>query len=189
MTVEPRIIQGDVCMPVRMKKLNRLKNQGIARLSSSFPAFAKHLIASYSPIESADIPWTPVTKPLSASKIALVTTAGIHHGHQKPFNMSDPTGDPTFRIIDTETIEEDYMITHDYYDHRDADIDLNIIFPVTRLKEMAAAGIIGSVAERHFSFMGHITDSHIEKLIEKSAPEVAAGFLQDHVDVVLLTPG
>ena len=135
-----------------MKNINRIKNKFIARLASSFPALAKHLIASYTPLESADIPWMPVKKKLSKSKIALVTTAGIHHGYQKPFNMDDPTGDASFRIIDTKTIERDYVITHDYYDHRDADKDLNIIFPLTRLKEMAGVRIIGSVAKQHFSF-------------------------------------
>lgn len=172
-----------------MKKFNRWKNKGIARLSSSFPTFAKYLIASYAPLKSIDIPWTPFVKPLSESKIALVTTAGIHHNHQKPFNMDDPTGDPTFRIIEKETIEKDYVITHDYYDHRDADKDLNVVFPITRLKELTTSGIIGSVANRHYSFMGHITDTHLEKLINNTAPAVAARFAEDRVDAVLLTPG
>ena len=128
-----------------MKILNRMKNIGIARLSSSFPALTKHLIASNKPLEFVNIPWASVTEPLAASKIALVATAGIHYGLQKPFDMDDPEGDPTFRIIDLNTIEEDYVITHDYCDHRDADKDLNVIFPITRLKEMAYAGIIGGV--------------------------------------------
>ncbi len=54
---------------------------------------------------------------------------------------------------------------------------------------MAAAGIIGSVAKQYFSFMGHITGSHLDELIENNAPEVAASFIQDHVDAVLLRPG
>jgi hypothetical protein len=56
--------------------------------------------------------------------------------------------------------------------------DLNIIFPVTRLKEMAGAGIIGSVAKQHFSFMGHITGLHLDELIEKNAPKIAVSFIQ-----------
>ena len=103
--------------------------------------------------------------------------------------MDDSAGDPSYRILDTNILEEDYIITHDYYNHRDADKDLNIIFPITRLKEMANAGIVGSVAEYHFGFMGHITDSHIHNLIEKTAPEVAANLMKNHVDAVLLTPG
>ena len=80
-----------------MKKLIRLKNKFIARLAYSIPAFAEFLTASYTPQKSRDIPWTPIKKPLAESKIALVTTAGVHHGHQKPFNMQDSTGDSTYR--------------------------------------------------------------------------------------------
>jgi len=158
-------------------------------LADSFPAIAKHLEDSFSPMESEDIPWAPIKKTLDNSKIALVTTSGIHHGYQEPFNMDDSTGDSSYRILDTNTLEEDYMITHDYYDHRDADKDLNIIFPIARLKEMVSARVIGSVAEQHFSFMGHITGSHIHNLIDKTAPEVAAILVKDHADAVLLTPG
>ena len=172
-----------------MSIFKRLKNKMISIASSYSTTLSKKLISSYTPPEFTDMPWTPITKPISTSKIALVTTAGVHHRYQKPFDMHEPSGDPSFRRIDTKTIEEDFRITHDYYDHRDADKDLNIVFPVTRLKEMATAGIIGSVAERHYSFMGHITGSHIEELIEKSAPETAASFLHNHVDAVLLTPG
>lgn len=172
-----------------MKKLNRWKHRSIARLASSIPAFAKLLTASYTPPESEDTPWAPIRKPLDESKIALVTTAGVHHTHQKPFNMDDPAGDPTYRAIDTQTIEKDYVITHDYYDHRDADKDLNIIFPISRLKEMDAKGIVGSIARDHVSFMGHIKDAHVDSLLKKYAPRVATLFVQDHVDAVLLTPG
>ncbi|MGV7224214.1 MAG: glycine/sarcosine/betaine reductase selenoprotein B family protein [Nitrospinales bacterium] len=172
-----------------MKKINRLKNKGIARLASSFPVIAKYLIASYTPLEFEDIPWAPIKKPLNQSKIALVTTAGIHHAGQKPFDMGDPEGDPSYRIIDANKIEKDFLITHDYYDHRNADKDLNIIFPITRLRELADAGIIGSIARNHFGFMGHITDSHLQNLIEKMAPEVATSLLKEHVDAVLMTPG
>ena len=172
-----------------MKKLIRLKNKFIARLAYSTPAFAKFLTAFYTPQKSRDIPWTPIKKPLAESKIALVTTSGVHHAHQKPFDMQDSIGDSTYRWIDSETIADDYLITHDYYDHRDADKDLNIVFPVTRLKEMAADGIVGSVAGHHVSFMGHIKDTQLKYLLEGSAPEVAIRFVQDHVDAVLLTPG
>ena len=172
-----------------MKTFRRHKNKYMSRLSFFLPALSKHLISSYTPLEFTDVPWAPITKSLSTSKIALVSTAGIHHRYQKPFDMVDSDGDPTFRIIDSKTIEENFLITHDYYDHRDADKDLNIVFPVTRLREMAVAKIIGSIAEHHYSFMGHITGPHIRELIEKSAPAAAGELLQDHVDTVLLTPG
>lgn len=170
-------------------KVRRMKNILLARLASRFPAIADRLISSYSPWSSEAVPWTPVKKALSASTVALVTTAGVHHPGQKPFDMNDPDGDPTYRILDAQTIGSHYTITHDYYDHRGADRDLNVVLPVDRLKQMESAGFIGAVSKRHFGFMGHITGRHIIDLIEKQAPEVARKLIEDNVDAVVATPG
>ena len=102
--------------------------------------------------------------------------------------MNDAMGDPTFRIIDDQTIVDDYQITHDYYDHRDADRDLDIVLPVHRFKEMQTAGLIGGVSETHFSFMGHMTGHHVETLVNRTAPQVVRVLKQLEVDTVLLTP-
>ena len=102
--------------------------------------------------------------------------------------MNDSDGDPTYRALNGEELFDDFQITHDYYDHRDADQDLNVVFPITRLKEMWAAGVIGVLPERHFSFMGHIEGVHIQRLTDEFAPQVAAMAKQDRVDAVLLTP-
>ena len=102
--------------------------------------------------------------------------------------MQDSEGDPSFREINGATISKDYLITHDYYDHSDAEKDLNIILPIDRLLEMHAEGIIGNLAARHYSFMGHIDGHHIATLISKYARQVVEKLLQNEVDVVLLTP-
>jgi len=172
-----------------MSKLNRLKNRGIARLANALPPFKDYLTASYIPPQSQDIPWTPIKKSLSVARIALITTGGLHHLTQKPFSMDEPNGDPTYRIIEPVKIENDYTITHDYYDHRDAEKDINIILPVTRLSEMVADNKVGSAASQHFSFMGHIKNSSIDILLKRYIPEVIDLLLQDQVDAVLLTPG
>ena len=174
----------DDCMNIR-----RLKNQTLAKMAGRMPSLANRLAPSIQSITTAETPWIPVTTPLEQAKIGMVTTAGVHHRHQQPFDMLDPNGDPSFRILDGNRIGSDYTITHDYYDHRDADKDLNIILPLDRLAEMAAAGVIGSVAEKHYSFMGHITGGHLYELIEFEAPEVAARMVREKVDAVLLTPG
>lgn len=171
-----------------MQNIRRLKNRIITRLAACLPALADRLIRAHMPLESQNVPWTPVVKPLAESKIALITTAGIHHRSQNPFDMADPQGDPTFRILDRDTIVSDYSITHDYYDHRDADRDLNIVLPIERLIEMQTAGVIGAVAKTHYSFMGHIMNSHVPDLVRIKAPEVAALLAADRVDAVLLTP-
>jgi len=168
--------------------MKRIFNQGLAHLAARWPALSDKLVASFNPVESTTIPWCPVNKSLAQSKIALVTTAGIHHKDQQPFDMADAKGDPTFRIIDAQTIAGDYKITHDYYDHGDADRDLNIVFPITRLKEMHTAGCIGAISDMHFSFMGHIDGRHVETLVNRTAHQVVRILKELQVDVVLLTP-
>jgi D-proline reductase (dithiol) PrdB len=106
----------------------RYKNRVIAKVVTQFPSLAKRLTDSYEAVESMDVPWTPVTKLLKNSKVAIVTTAGVHHRSQKPFDMQDAEGDSTFREIDVRKPVSDLMITHDYYDHTGADKDINIVF-------------------------------------------------------------
>lgn len=167
----------------------RIKNRSIAKLVTNIPGLSEKFIRAYSPAVSEDIPWTPVSKLLKESKIAIVTTSGVHHTDQRPFNMEDPDGDPSFREIDILRPLSELMITHDYYDHSDADRDINIVFPVERLKEFEKEGVIGKLAQRHYGFMGHIKGRHIQTLTGESAREVARRLRADGVDVVLLTPG
>lgn len=169
--------------------LSRLKNQTIAKLITRFPSVAKRFTEAFSPVKTAGVPWTPVKKPSGECKVAIVTTAGVHHRYQSPFNMSDPDGDPTFRVIDVTRPISDLMITHDYYDHADAERDINIVFPVQRIWELEREGFIGKVAKSHYGFMGHIVGRHVQTLISQSAPEVARRLKGDGVDVVVLTPG
>ena len=169
--------------------IDRLKNKLISKLISRFPPLAKRFLAAYDPQRSLDVPWTPVAKPLGRSTIAIVTTAGVHHKDQEPFDMKDREGDPSYRAIDPGRPLPDLMITHDYYDHADADKDINIVFPLERLREFEKEGFIGHVAGRHYSFMGHIVERHIPTLVNKTAPEIARALKDDHVDIVLLTPG
>jgi D-proline reductase (dithiol) PrdB len=169
--------------------LLRLKNRVIAKVITRFPSLSKQFTDAYSPLESKDIPWTPFNKELNTCKVGLVTTAGVHHKAQKPFNMADKNGDPSYRSIDSRKPLNDLIITHDYYDHTDADRDINIVFPIERLKEFEAEGIIGEVAEFNYGFMGHIDGHHIQTLINETGPEVAARLKEQAVHVVLLTPG
>jgi D-proline reductase (dithiol) PrdB len=169
--------------------MGRLINRLTAKIITRFPSLSKKFTASYEPWRSLDIPWTPVTTALENSKVAVVTTAGVHHKDQEPFNMKDREGDPSYRIIDITRPLSSVMITHDYYDHSDADRDINIVFPVERLKEFEKAGFIGRIADYHYGFMGHITGKHILTLINKSAPEVADRLKKDNVNIVLITPG
>ena len=172
-----------------MSAFNRFKNRLIAKIITRYPGLAQKFINAYELWESGEeTPWTKVTKPLSQCKVALVTTSGVHHDNQTPFDMQDEEGDPSYREIDAAKIAEDYTVTHDYYDHSDAEKDLNIIFPLERLNELQKEGVIGEVAEKHYSFMGHIDGHHIATLAERTAKKVAEKLRDAAVDVVVLTP-
>jgi D-proline reductase (dithiol) PrdB len=136
----------------------------------------------------SDTPWTPLRKKIAASRIALITTGGVHLQSQAPFDMRNPSGDASFREIPAETPAEQLLITHNYYDHSDAGRDVNILFPLERFRELESCGEIGSNNRRHFSFMGHITGELIDVLVSETVPLVVDALVEDSVDAVLLTP-
>lgn len=169
--------------------MGRFKNILLAKLLTRFPTLLDRIVGKAGRVEVEGIPWAPFTKGLKNSTLALVTTAGVHLKGQKPFDMVDPNGDPSFREIPSSSPREDYTITHDYYDHADADKDLNIVFPIDRIREMISEGRIKGLAGVNYGFMGHIDGPHIETLIRKTAPEAAGRLKEEGVDAVLLTPG
>lgn len=102
--------------------------------------------------------------------------------------MKDPSGDPTFREIPADIKPSCFTITHDYYDHKDADKDINIVLPIERVQDLKRAKDINDVNHRHFSFMGHIKQHHIDTLVNNTAPKVAEALRLDGVDIAILTP-
>lgn len=134
-------------------------------------------------------PLARVPGPRSSWRVGLVTAAGVHRTDQPPFDMTDPNGDPTFRLLPTDPEVADLTITHDYYDHGAADRDINCVFPLDRLRELAAEGAIGGVAPRHVGFMGHVRGPHLTTLARETAPAIAQVFVEDDVDVVVAAPG
>ena len=128
--------------------------------------------------------WTPVTKELKDMKIALATAAGVHHKEQKRFNLA---GDFTWREVKNEWKSSDLMVSHGGYDNGDVNKDINCMFPIDRLNELAAEGFIGSVAETHAGFMGG--GGNQEKFKNETGPAIAAMLKEEGVDAVILTAG
>ncbi len=127
-------------------------------------------------------------KPLREARIAVVTTAAFFRPDQPPFDTSIRGGDYSYRVIPDDTDLTTLGIAHrsDAFDIRGITSDKNLALPLDRLKALAEKGVIGSVAPRHFSFMGSIAAPG--RLIAKTAPEVAGMLREDGVDAVLLTP-
>jgi D-proline reductase (dithiol) PrdB len=134
------------------------------------------------------VPCAPLRKPASAARVALVTTAGLVPPGAAAFDANVRGGDSSYRIIgaaaELARLEEHHRSAS--FDHTGIEQDRNVAFPLDRLRELAAAGEIGSVAPRHLSFMGSITAPG--RLARQSAPEAAALLVADQVDLALLVP-
>jgi D-proline reductase (dithiol) PrdB len=128
-------------------------------------------------------PFVRTKRPLEESRLALVTTGGVHLPGQPRFDIDDPAGDCSYREIPASA--NDLTWTHAYY-RPDEGSDLDAVFPLETLRRLVSDGMVGELSGRHFSFMGAIHDAAM--LIEMTAPEVAGKLVEDQVDVVLLTP-
>jgi D-proline reductase (dithiol) PrdB len=133
------------------------------------------------------ISWTPLTKPLSESTVALVSTAGVHLKTQEPYDLMNERGDASFREIPGTVKAEELAVSHSHYDTTDAKADPNVVFPVDRLRELRDEGVVGSIAARHIGMMGWNPDGHRVK--QETGPAIARRLRDDGVDVVILTPG
>jgi D-proline reductase (dithiol) PrdB len=133
-------------------------------------------------------PCAKKTKPLSGSRIALVTTAGLRSPGQSDFDRSNKMGDPSFREIPNTVELKDLVETHRSYafDHAGIRSDVNLAFPLDRFRELESRKVIGELNRRHFSFMGSIVSPRV--LIAETAPQVARMLREDGVDAVFLTP-
>jgi len=168
--------------------LKQKKDKFIAKVLGKHPLLFNKWVQKSKFIEFHDSPWTQLDREVNRCRLALITTGGVHLKAQTPFDMTDPAGDPTFREIPANTSSPDLTITHNYYDHADADKDINIILPLERIQDLKSSGDIGEVNYRHFSFMGHIMHHHIDTLMKETAPNVAAKLKSDKVDIAILTP-
>jgi len=138
--------------------------------------------------EIKDNPSAKLEKPLSECKIALVTTAGFMLPEDKRFDNTFKLGDTSFREIPNNAIVQNLIEDHssDSFSHAGLEEDKNLGFPLDRFRELEKNGKIGSLNERHFSFMGSIISP--SGLIKNTAPEVAQLLKEDGVDAVFLTP-
>ena len=123
---------------------------------------------------------TPV--PLNEAKVAIVTSASRHHPEDEDFSPMD-TG---YRVLKSQ--HRDYVMGHwsPNFDATGFALDINTVFPIDRLDELAAQGTIGSVAEEHLAYAGNQFD--LSAIRMDSGPAGAKFLKEQDVDVVLLTP-
>jgi D-proline reductase (dithiol) PrdB len=120
--------------------------------------------------------------PLSARRIAIVSSAGLFRRGTEPFRGRDAD----YRVIPGNVKWEDLLTSHISvnFDRTGLQEDWNVAFPRDRLNELAADGVIASVASTHYSFMG----ASDPLAMEPHARALAGLLKQDRVDSVLLAP-
>ena len=126
-------------------------------------------------------PWvTP--KPLAESRVAIISTAGLHRRDDSPF----VPGAGDYRVIPDDADMDDLVMSHvsTNFDRTGFFQAVNTSFPVDRLHELVDDGTIGSAAARHYSFMGATPPA----VMEPVARDLAGLLKQDRVDAVLLVP-
>ncbi len=129
-------------------------------------------------------PLHKLDKPLAECTVSLLTSGGVSQCSMPAFNP-DARNDHRLDAIPPQAA--DFQIHDSYYDHSDADADINCIFPLQRLRELAANGEIGAVAERLWSgFMGRIYNR--SKVLEESGPAFYEALVADGVDVLVAAP-
>ena len=178
--------------PMGMAKLkdffnNRIRNSallfGVVPVGTAFGRWISRVIAlpQLRKLAMGEVPWTPLHKPVSACKVALISTGGVHLRSDRPFNLN---GDPTFRIIPKDADVHALAISHQAYDKTDALKDINLVFPLERLRELEAEHVIGRLADEHYGFglMGSA------KALMPAIREVARRISESGVDLVLLVP-
>jgi D-proline reductase (dithiol) PrdB len=132
------------------------------------------------------VPLARLGKPLAESRLTFVSTAGVQPRGTLPFDTVHPVGDYTFRRISSDASPLDLEIHQLKYPTHGAARDLNVIFPIERLQELAGEGIIGALAPNFFSFIGYNMDP--ERLETKLAEELAEAVVSDGADVALMSP-
>jgi hypothetical protein len=129
------------------------------------------------------VPYTPFRGKLEEAIVCLVSTAGVRRKDDKPFNTD---GDTTWRVIPSGTTAADLGYDDTHYDHGCVDEDLNCVFPIDRLVELAREKRIGGLTDRHFS-LGF--SQALRDMRERTIPQLVREVDRTRPDLVLLTGG
>ncbi len=134
-----------------------------------------------------EVPFAPLKKPLSESRLALVSTSEIASRQWEDQRLPLERGEAAnvYGIATDTPVADLYSRTHSYDMNATNLDDANSYFPVTRLQELAAAGRIGSLAPTAYGVYNAYSQS---KTLDVDAPEVLRGCHEEGVDIALLVP-
>lgn len=127
--------------------------------------------------------------PLRGARVAIVTSAALTRGGEVSTRQVEKWefADFNFETLPNEARDLELGHVSPNFDRAGFAADLNVVYPVDRLQELADRGVIGSVANFHYSFAGNQLEG-LSTLRLDTGPACAKKMLEDGVDVVLLTP-
>ena len=120
--------------------------------------------------------------PLSQRRIAILSSAALIKRGDKPF----PFGSGETRFIAADTPPNNLLLSHVSinFDRAGWQRDINVVFPIDRLRDLAALGEIGGVADTHYTVMGSTDPA----AMEESVNQIEGQLRQERIDSVLLSP-
>lgn len=134
--------------------------------------------------DDTDPAFAPLVEELGDATVMLVSSSGMFvGGTQEPFGLAD---DSSIREIPADVDERYLWPSHFGYRTARTEADPNTLFPLQRLHDLAAAGVIGSVADHAITFMGGIYSHRRSR--ELLAPQVVESARTTEVDLALLVP-
>ena len=132
------------------------------------------------------VPLASMAKPLSDSRLVFVSTAGVQPKGTLPFDVVHPVGDYSFRRVPSDSAPSDLEIHQLKYPTDGAHRDLNVIFPIERLRELRDEGVVGGLTRNFISFIGYNMDpGRLERTL---AEEIADAVAEEHAEIALLSP-
>jgi len=133
-----------------------------------------------------DAPLCRLGRPLGEATVSLLTSGGVSQSCAAPWD-ADARNDFRLDEIPADVLGDSFQVHDSYYDRADASRDINCVFPVDRLRELAAEGAVGAVADRLWSgFMGRIYKRSYTT--DVAAPAFVEALRHDGVDLVVLAP-
>jgi D-proline reductase (dithiol) PrdB len=151
---------------------------------ATLPQIQRNMLLTRAVEVHDDAPGATLRRPVAECTLAIVTSAGIHCRGDQPFGRDDPS----FRVIPSGAGAGELLQSHSSlaFDKTAFSRDVNVVFPIDRLRELVAEGRIGRLGPHHYSVMGALHD--VRQVRDETAPELAARLVDDGADIVLLTP-
>jgi len=145
-------------------------------------------------------PFAPLTKPLAECRLGLLTAtghfvegddpaplgeAGLTQEEAIPRILEFARAEPILSAIPFDTPPERLRARHPGIDIRAYVEDPNVAFPLERLREFVAEGVIGELLPAAYSFVGITAQT---SLLKKEGPAWAERFRDERADAMLLVP-